>query len=123
MTSKPIYPRISREQRKNCKLSVKDIKDIKIYRSNGETAISLAKRYNVSSQAIQYWSTKGRRKQCLLNSKITEKIRMQHSLYIKKKNKQVNKFIKFRRKHDIIFNQYRNDYNNYNYSILKRNSI
>ena len=49
------FPKYTREENKGCKLTDKQIQEIKERRERGETYADIAKDYNITEQAVYYW--------------------------------------------------------------------
>jgi len=49
------YPQLTREQKKNCKLSDEKIKQIKELYKQGSSMRALGKQFNISKTTIKYW--------------------------------------------------------------------
>lgn len=49
------YPKLKREQKRNCKLTEKEIEQIIELRKRGYTQVGVAKIFNVSHQTINRW--------------------------------------------------------------------
>jgi transposase-like protein len=67
------YPKIKREEKKNCKLSDKQIIEIKILYKTGKSMRSLAKTYGVARITIRYWVDEEYRKRD--SKRVQDKIR------------------------------------------------
>lgn len=49
------YPQLTREQKKNCKLSDKKIAQIRELYKQGNSMRSLGKQFNISKTTVKYW--------------------------------------------------------------------
>lgn len=95
------YPRYTRKQNLRCKLSEKDIKEIRqLYREN-VPVIQISETFDVSAQAIYYWllsdnrRTEKNKKQCLSQEEDIEDKRERQCKSTKRKYRLMPKFRKY----------------------------
>ena len=111
---RPVYPRLSCKQDKRYKLCDADVKKILKLRKKGDTVISIAEKFNVSPNGINY----------LINPKYAETVKKSTAKILKKRYKEDAKFRKYlknhrntdrrkRKKEDPEYLQYTKDYDKF----------